>query len=271
MKTSIFNYFTIMLMLVVATTGCETSVRIISDIDSEINITIMENSSGELQFHFSTAKDYSCCNYPIDLSFKKSSDNIDIKINGVIETGLCLTAIGPATGSVNMGSLENGVYSLTFHNRDKTYSGELYVSSESYKINFASSPDLIFKNMQLNKVPDNSIWLAISYSNEDMLLSFIDDLMNLGVTKKQYHFGFYSFEFPSYSWLYCGFMIDEKGIITYYPDITNLDGVMWGGVKKQSYAFQYLGNETNLEQLVKQYQEELAITVFTAKGKYFHY
>jgi hypothetical protein len=64
-------------------------------------------------------------------------------------------------------------------------------------------------------------------------------------------------------------MIDENGIITYYPDFTNLDGVTWGGMVKQSFAFQYFGDNASIEQLVKQFKEQMEIRVYTDKGEQF--
>jgi hypothetical protein len=269
MNTNVFKITTIALTLAIATIGCDKATETNGEIDSEINITMMEHSSGTLQLYFSTTKIYPCCNYPIDLSWKKSSNTIDISFKGVIETDFCLTALGPATATIDLGTLSNGTYQLSFFNGSVKHSGELIVSSDSYKINFVNNSNFHFTNMPLNKIPENSIWLAISYSQEEVLSSFLENLINLGATKKQYPRGFYSFDVPLYQWFYCGFMIDENDIITYYPDITNLEGVMWGGMVKQSFTFQYLGDNTSIEQLVKQYKEQMEIRIYTDKGEQF--
>ena len=267
MNTSTFK-ITAIALLAFTTFGCDKA-KMYKGIDSEINITMMEHLSGTLQLYFSTTKIYPCMNYPIDLSWQKTSNRIEISFKRVIETDFCLTALGPATATIDLGVLSDGTYQLNLQNGEVKYSGELVVSSDNYTVNFVNSSDFRFKNMPLNKIPENSLWLAISYSNEGTLSSFLEILMDLGATKKQYSRGFYSFDVPLYTWFYCGFMIDENGIITYYPDFTNLDGVMWGGMVKKSFAFQYLGDNTSIEQLVKQYKEQMEIRVYTDKGEQF--
>ena len=103
-------------------------------IDSEIVITMKESSLRTLQLYFSTTKIYPCCNYPIDLSWKRSSNIIDISFKGIIKTELCLTALGPATATIDLSALSNGTYRLNFQDGNLKRSGELIVSSNSYKI-----------------------------------------------------------------------------------------------------------------------------------------
>lgn len=256
------------LMLSVVTAGCNNTFETKTVIDSEIVITMMESSSQALQMYFSTTKSYSCCNYPIDLSWKKSSNTIDIVFKGVIKADLCLTAIGPATASIDLGVLNNGTYQLNFYNEQVKQSGKLIVSSEGYKTNFADNSNFRFTTMTLNKRPENTIWLAISYREEEVLSSFLEALMNLGASEKTFSRGYYSFN-TRYQWLYSGFVVEENGDITYLPDITNPGGGAWGYLFIQSFVFHFTGDSTNIEQLVKQYKEQMEIRVYTDKGEQF--
>ena len=125
MNTNVFKITAIVLMLTVAITGCSKATEKVSKIDSQIVITIKESSSQILQLDFSTTKIYGCCNYSIDLSWKKSSNIIDITFRGVIETDWCLTAMGPATTTIELGTLSNGTYLLNFYVGGLKHSGEL--------------------------------------------------------------------------------------------------------------------------------------------------
>ena len=251
-------------MLSVATAGCDMA----RNVDSKITVTMMESSSQALQLYFSTTKQYPCCNYPIDLSLKQSSSIIDITFKGVIETGGCATAIGPATASINMGVLNNGTYQLNFYSEDVKQSGELIVSSDGYIINCADNFLVRFTNIPLRKIPENSIWIAINYNEENALSSFLKDLMNLKVTEKSYPLGCYSFENTGYQGLYSGFKVEKKGNITFYPDITN-HGVMMGRLLTRSFVFQYSESTTDIEQLIKQYKEQIEVRAYTDRGEQF--
>ena len=266
MNTNVFKVSAIMLMLSIAIIGCDKSIE---TNNAEINITIMENSSRALQLYFSTTQIYPCCNYPIDVSWKNSSNTIDITFNGVIETDLCFTAIGPATATIDLGVLDNGTYQLNFYNEHVKQSGKLIVSSDSYKTNFTGNPNFRFINASLNKIPENTIWLVTSYNEEKILSSFLEILMNLGATKKMYSQGYYSINVTYPYSYYEVFKIEKDGSITYSPkEITNTI-VNWGGKYMRSFVFQYLGNTANIEQLVKQYREQIEIKVYTDKGEQF--
>ena len=264
MNTKIFKMATIVLMLLVATAGCDKAI----ETRTEIAITMMESSSQALQLYFSTTKIYPCCNYPIDLSWEKSSNIIDITFKGVIETDLCLTALGPATAMIDLGVLNNGTYQLNFYNEYIKQSGELIVSSDSYKINFFKNFLVHFSNIPLNKIPENTIWIAINYNEEKFLLSFLEDFMDLEVTEKSYSRGYYSFENNSYPGLYSGFKVEENGTITFLPDITN-SGVGLGRLFTQSFVFQYSGSTASIEQLIKQYKEQIEVRAYTDRGEQF--
>lgn len=268
MNTNVFKILAIMLMLSVTITGCDRTVKNRSKIDSEIAITMMESSSQALQLYFATTKEYPCCNFPIDLSWKKSLNTIDITFKGVFETGLCLTAIGPATAMIDLGVFNNGTYQLNFYNENVKQSGELIVSSNSYKINFVDNSLVYFRNIPLNKIPENTIWIAINYNEEKFLSSFLEDFTNLEVIKKSYSRGYYSFENTRYPGLYSGFQVEENGTITFFPDITN-QGVVMGRLFTQSFVFQYSGSTEKIEQLIKQYKEQIEIRAYTDKGEQF--
>lgn len=257
MNTNILKT-TVMVLLVITTIGCEKN-ETHKGIDSEINIRMVEvldKSPRTLQMYFSTTKIYPCCNYPIDLSLKKSSNTFDISFKGVIETDMCLTALGPATATIDLGALSNGTYQLNFQNGSSWHSGQLVVSSDSYKVNLGSNSNFSFTNSLLNKIPENTIWGYVGYHKQEtsaLVQSFLDELLNLGANEKLYLPGDYR-----------EFEIDENGKIVQ-------PGANSGYYFARSFVFQYSGDIAKVEQLVEQYArdygtEYMYIGVYTDKG-----
>ena len=129
-----------------------------ANVDSEIHIRMAEIydiSPRTLQLYCSTTTIYPCSNYPIYVVSKQSSNTIDISFKGVIATDFCLTAIGPATAIIDLGTLSNGRYRLNLYNGAIKQSGELIVSRDSYMINFAKKNAFHFTNARLNRIPEN--------------------------------------------------------------------------------------------------------------------
>ena len=269
MNTNVLKVATIVLMLLVATVGCEKVAETHKKIDSEINIRMMESSSRTLRLYFTTTKLYPMIGFPIDVLWQQSSNNIDISFEGVIENEFGFAAIGPATAVIDLGTLSDGTYHLNFHNGNMKQSGRLIVSADSYETNFQYNPNFHFINASLNKVPGNTIWVVTSYNEEQVLSSFLESFTNLGAVKKIYSHGYYSINiiYP-YSY-YQVFKIEKDGSVTYSPkEVTNTI-VNWGGKFMQSFVFQYFGNTATIEQLVKQYKEQMEIKVYTDKGEQF--
>jgi len=261
MKTNIINLTAFLLILVGSFSSCRKQERrIISAIDSEVNIRMVEtlDSPRKVQFYCSTTKTYPCCNYPIYVVSRKSSNNIDISFKGVVETDICLTALGTASAIIDLGALSNGTYRLNLQNENVKHTGELFVSSESYKIILPDNPDFLFTNTPLNKIPEHTIWGIIGWHEQEtssLVQSFITGLMNLGAKKKSYNSGVYG-----------EFDINKNG------DIVQ-PGKNSGYWFAQSFIFYYSGNIANVEQLVKQYaldyRELIRITLKTDRGDNF--
>ena len=246
---------TAIVLLAVATIGCRKTIEM--DIDSEINIRMVELPSRRLQMYFSTTEIYPCMNYPIDLSCHKTSNSIEISFERVIETELCLTALGPATATIDLETLSNGTYQLNFQNGQVRCSGELVVSSDNYTVNFVANPAFNITNSPLNKVPEHTIWGLVGYHKEETSLlvqSFFIALMELGATKKTFTPGYYT-----------AFSIDQDG------DIAAVDN--HGYWFAQPFIYHYSGDPSDLDEFLKQWSyehsERMSISINTDKGEQF--
>jgi len=262
MKVNSLNLTIFFLILAGSFSSCnKQEQRNISLIDSEINLRMVETfdvSPRTLQFHCSTTKTYPCCNYPIYAVNRQTSNIIDISFEGVIETDICATALGPATAIIDLGTLSNGTYRLNLQNGKYKRTGEIIVSSDSYKVNFSSNSAFCFTNTPLNKIPEHTIWGLIGWHEQrtsSLVQSFLTALLDLGAKKKPYLPGHYT-----------EFVIDNNGDITY-------PGALWGYWFDQLFIFHYSGNITDVEQLIKQYAqdhgEDISITLNTDKGERF--
>ena len=258
MNTNILK-ITTMVLLALTTIGCEQN-EMQEAIDSEINIRMVEvfdKSPRTLQMDFSTTEIYPCYNYPIDLSWEKSSNNIDILFKGVIKTDICLATFGPATATIDFGSLNNGKYQLNFQKGEVKYSGQLVVSSENYTVSLSANPVVNFANSPLNKTPEHTIWGLVGYHKKETLplvQSFFTALTELGATKKSFTPGYYT-----------EFEIDKNGEIA----LINNHGYWFA----QAFIFHYSGNTSDLDEFLKQWSlehnERMSIRINTYNGERF--
>ncbi len=112
---------TTILLLLLLLCSCRKDAPV-DQIGSDIKIRMLEtvdSTKRKLQFYCSTEKEYSCSNYGISKTFSKSSDNFDIDFNGIIISNVCLTSFGPATTTIDLGTLSNGTYNLDIKCREE--------------------------------------------------------------------------------------------------------------------------------------------------------
>jgi len=249
----IFKIGSILLVLL-AIVGCD-SVSY-KGVDSEIVISISEElPSRELKMHFKTTRIYDVYDNQIKLSWRKTQMGFDVLFQGVLETGM-LTAIGPATATINLGALNTGTYQLTLRNEQETFKGQLFVVNDKYTIRLNSNSGFQVQNSPLNRIPDNTIWGLVGYHTEEttpLVQSFFSELIELGVMKKSFAPGDYN-----------RFQIDKDG------DIINYNGGYWFN---QAFIFYYSEDSSELDKFLKQWSElhgtTMSIRIYTAKGEQF--
>lgn len=250
------THTTILLLLLC---GCRKDASV-DKIDSNIKIKMWEtvdSTKRTLQFYCSTEKEYGCTNYGIIKTFSKSSDNIDIDFNGILIYDLCLTAIGPATTTIDLGTLSNGTYNLDIKVERKKSCGQLIVTSDYYAITLDKQKQLQIINSPLQRIPANTIWGTVGYhtsSTATLVQTFIDSLQILGATVQTYQSGDYGY-----------FQINSSGQI--------LPPQGHGYYFIRPFIFNYAGNTSALKTLVKKYWtsygNSLSIMLYTTKGEIF--
>src|SRR5690606_12435575 len=112
-----------------------------SSIDSNIKIELREWINPDekgLHLHSTTERIYPCVNYPLMFDQHFDRKRIVITFTGVIETDVCLTALGPAKATVDLSHLEKGIYELELNNGALKNHGKLVITDTESKLEFAT-------------------------------------------------------------------------------------------------------------------------------------
>jgi hypothetical protein len=226
--------------------------------DNDISIRMIETIDGAkrtLQFFCLTKEVYPCINYQISTTYNQTEDKINVTFGDVIRSEICLTAIGPAQSSIDLGTLNNGDYQLNINSSE----GKLVVSDESYTITFSENEQFEIVNSPLMRIPANTIWGTVGYheiSTSALVRTFIDSLQQLGAVEQKYKQGHYG-----------EYEIDEDGQIVQ-------PGENSGYYFAESFIFHYSENISALENLVKYYGNKYGETLLylylqTDKGEIY--
>lgn len=160
-------------------------------IDSKLNIVLREELTTEsrnLTLNCRTERIYPCCNYGIDYSMVKGAKIFKVRFSKIVMPQICLTALGPAGCSINLGSLADGQYSLELEVNGKTEIAQLVISENTYQVNHQPGLNFKFENPQLNRIPQFLIWGSVGYINDSLtsvVNTFIDSLQILGAQQAQ--------------------------------------------------------------------------------------
>ena len=225
-----------------------------------IEIKMFENIDSVprvLQLRCETKEIFRCCNWPIRNTASVSDDDIDIRFEDIFIPDICLTAFGPATAQIDLGSLSEGTYNLNLSAPGSHNGGKLIVNDDYYKLNFPHTNKFVFPYDQLNRIPEHTIWGHVGYHSEDtepLVESFIDDLRDKGAEPGDYLTGEYGY-----------FRILNTG------EIETSEHHGYHLIKP--FIFDYQEDMSSVEELVKYYGQnhgdDLNISVFTCSGESF--
>lgn len=253
------NFLVKIFVLILLASGCikiNDTKPISSDIEIEMR-EILSDDLRSLEFYCQTTEIYSCMNFPIDRRFSVKAGNISIRFKNVIDPGICATALGPATTTINFGNLKQGVYKLDIDVADSRNSGNLIITADQYILDIANKKQLVLKGPVLNRVPANTIWGTIGYhqtSTEPLVNEFISSLQELGASVKTFLPGDYGY-----------FSIDESGAIETPQD--------HGYYFIRPFIFEYGGAPENMQNIVRTYGlnhgSDMSIVLFNSRGNIF--
>lgn len=256
-KTGLLICGTIILVFLFSACKKDESVKIN---ESAINIKMWEtigSAQRTMKLYCSTEKNYPCFNYSINYSLSTNNEVIIIDFIGVVEPEVCATAMGPASASIDLGTVPNGTYNFEISVDKQKSKGALIVTSDYFKIDLDSQQNLLLPYTVLNRIPNGTIWGTIGYhtaSSATIAQSFVDALESLGASAQPYNAGEYGY-----------FKIDASGQI--------LTPENHGNYFNRPFIYHYTGNTQDLENIVKDYGQNhgdlLKISLFTTNGEEF--
>lgn len=228
-------------------------------IDSKIIIEtreVLASESRSLTFHCKTEKIYPCMNYPILTKSAANENSFEITFTGVGEMMLCLTALGPATTTVDLDVVPNGEYQIELNNAALKNKGFLRVSEAEIKLIFQTENGIEILRPTTRRVPQNTYWGTIGYhvaSSGNLADAFLQKLSDNGAAfNKQAPGHYYYYE------------IDQNGDIV--ADVENS-----GYYFMKAFIFSFDGDESDLKALVAEeggkYKSELTINMQTFRGE----
>ena len=250
-----------MLMAMLIATGCGNFTRknATKAVDSEIIIQMWEtpeNGAQALVFGAMTTEQFPCDNLSILTEMVKTDDRIDIDFRRVYADEPECSETGPAFAFIEFGAISSGTYQLNIRNGGVRYSGTFTVTPEKYTIDFPDNAAFSFRRVSLNKIPQHTIWGAISLHHyegdaEQFVQSFFSDLADMGATEITLTPGEYTH-----------FEIDEEGNLYRI----NLDF----GQASQYFVLRYAGVKDDLEAFLRQvlakHGHTVMVTMFTDRG-----
>ena len=234
-----------------------------SAIDSNIKIELREllsPSKRELYLYAVTEKIYPCMNYPLSFDQHFEKNRVSIAFTEVIEVNFCLTALGPATASINLGHLRDGVYDFELNNGALKNIGKLIITDTEATLEFITQNGIEIIRETTLRVPEANYWGTIGYHSEESVEKVNEFLAQLksivGVEAVKQVPGDYFF-----------YQIDQHGEI-----VTRTENS--GYYFTRAFIFQVKGEEEKaMEEIISiatAYFDEMYINIETYKGERFN-
>jgi hypothetical protein len=204
MRYSVRNFVYIIIFLlsftIPACNGNGTDSGSISSIDSKITLTPAETLSPTqrtLKITAQTERIYGCSNYSIVNDLSIQGNTISLNFTGIHEPSICLTALGPATASIDLGILSTAIYSLRLKVNGVTANVTLSATDTSCEISNGSGQWTDFSKTFFLKVPAGAIWGNVQYGDPNLTSTvysrFVDSLKALGAQTHIYPEGDYNY------------------------------------------------------------------------------
>lgn len=151
----------------------DTPSGIIVDIEDDFYIDLFEEigTSGlDFQIELSTINEQDCLNYEIDVEndFDQPNRSIELTINDLVAPGSCIEGSAHTYETVTLGTLEPNLYVFNINLKDAVINeGKLRVAANRYEIEMETDDGIEVINNILYKIPRNTIWGYVAYSNSN--------------------------------------------------------------------------------------------------------
>lgn len=231
----------------------------ITGIESQIIITPVEalgESSRSLSLVCNTEKIYPCINYPLLTNKVVNENGILITFEGVEETNICLTALGPATATLDLGLVEIGQRDLELNTFVHRNIGNLTITDSEIILDFPQQNGIEVSRKVTKRVPGFTYWGIIGYHTEssiDQVAEFLQRLGNKGALFEKQVVGDYHY-----------YQIDDDGEI-----VVNRENSGYWFV--EGFIFRFEGNEEEFKEnalsMSREYFPDLYVNIETFRGE----
>lgn len=150
-------------------------------IDSNIQITPTEffnENSLRLGLSCKTEKIYPCINYPILTEVTVVENLVSVNFIRVPEIDLCLTALGPATTTIDLSDISNGDYELELNNGRLKNTGSLKITNSEIALEVDSEKGIEIIRETTKRLPNNTYWGTVGYHTENTI-DQVNEFLNI--------------------------------------------------------------------------------------------
>lgn len=202
----------------------------LSPLDSRIIFKVIESydtydavSAPQMFVELQTEKIYGCFNFGIKAISKIEQKSIVIDILGIYKPGVCLTALGPATGRVKLGHL-NGIYEIKFSYRNFSDKYNLLISDSLIILDGKETQNTKPSINFAYRYPKNSFayYCGTSLQNSFVCQDFIDTLSSvINITEFQFS-PIAEIPYPNFNY---GYSYDAPVRFFYYESEAEFDKI----------------------------------------------
>ncbi|MDX1667621.1 MAG: hypothetical protein R3350_10340 [Saprospiraceae bacterium] len=171
---------------------------LVVDVEKEFLVDMWEKLEGDARFFqlpIQTVKEEDCLNYGIDVHLERSSRRLDLSFNDIVKPEDCIPGTGPASASVDFGSLTLGYYEISFSLKETIVNkGRLIIGADYYELDIESENGLSFLHEKLHRVPKSMLWGRISYADpqtEETARALYSDLSAIAAPPLALNPGYY--------------------------------------------------------------------------------
>lgn len=248
-------------ILLLLTVSCDftNNFQPITGIESQIIITPVEvlgESSRSLNLLCKTEKIYPCMNFPLLTNMAIMENGFVITFEGVEETDFCLTALGPATASLDLGNAMTGQRNMELNTPTQRNACNLTITQSEIILDFPQQNGIEIIRKVTKRVPEFIYWGTIGYHTEsslDQVEEFLQKLESEGAVFEKQIPGDYHY-----------YQIDDNGEI-----VVNRENSGYWFV--EGFIFRFQGNEVafkeNVLSLSREYFPDLYINIATFRGE----
>ena len=234
-------------------------------VDSPILIALAERMpERSLVLRCRTQREYPCVNYGLETRLVRVPRAFQVEFRDVVAPMICLTSIGPATASLELGLIEAGSVDFFVSSRVGSVTGRLDVTGDAYRV-VARPGAVAFDDYELRRIPDGTVWGFFGYARPELepaVRSILGQMRLAGAEDRLLPEGRYSVLLREYG---DTFQARANGTIDYGSNL--------GYYHTLPFALSFHGDIGALREIVartgRDYGDQLHLRVFTWQGEGF--